>query len=380
MDKIKELQLLNEKILQCNKCKLNKLRGFGYGNPNSKIMFLAQNPGSQPKDSTTKSEEIIPFSLDVEKGEASGRYFRMFLDEFGLTNNDFYITNIIKCPREDSNDPPTDEEVENCRDFFHDEFELQEPELIVGLGSPSQKYMKIESNGKLEKRGDTYLIALWHPGYISRSSSFFDQWIKKAEPIRSIIKKIKAETTNPKKQEVPVPVEKPKEEILVEKPKEEIKPEFVGEQFVHLHLHDEFSLLDGFSKVEDYAAETKRRGWKYLAVTNHGMMGQIPRQYKICQSLGITPVYGCEVYVNDNIEYRNYMTKEGEGLPLPEKYTSLEDLREKFKKNYHIVLIAKNEIGFKNLLKITSHAWINGYYRRPRTTHKFIQDHSEGLI
>jgi DNA polymerase III subunit alpha len=159
---------------------------------------------------------------------------------------------------------------------------------------------------------------------------------------------------------------------------EEIKTEV--KQFVHLHVHDEFSLLDGFSKVEDYANEVKKRGWKYLAITNHGMMGQIPRQYKICKALGITPLYGCEIYVNDNTEYRSFMTKDGETQPLPEKFSSLDELREQFKKNYHVVLIAKNEIGFKNLLKITSHAWIEGYYRRPRTNHKFIQEHSEGLI
>jgi uracil-DNA glycosylase len=192
MNKIEEIRLLNEKILQCNKCKLNKLRGFGFGNPNSKIMFIAQNPGMQPENSTTKSEDIIPFSLNTKEGEASGKWFRNFLNEFGLTNDDFYITNIIKCPRTNSNDPPTEIEIENCREHFTNEFQIQDPTLIIGLGSPSKIFMKLDQNGQLIKKDEFYLISIWHPSYILRSfGNKFDEWIKQAEPIRNLTKLMK---------------------------------------------------------------------------------------------------------------------------------------------------------------------------------------------
>lgn len=167
-----------------------------------------------------------------------------------------------------------------------------------------------------------------------------------------------------------------------------VKSNMDYQPFVHLHLHDDYSLLDGFSKVEDYAKATKERGWKYLCVTNHGLMGQIPRQYNICKELGITPIYGCEVYVNNYTKFKHYMTKEGEELfkgdkeDLPENLRdlSLEELRKLISTNYHLVLLAKNNIGFKNLIKITSQAWIEGFYRKPRVDLGFIAENSEGLI
>jgi DNA polymerase-3 subunit alpha len=370
-NKESEFEELKTQIAACNKCNLNRLRGYGFGNLNSKIMFLAQNPGRQPKDSAIqKNEDIIPFALHTEKGEASGLYFRNLLNEFGLTNNDFFVSNIIKCPREDSNSPPTPFEIENCKQFLVKEFELQEPDLIIALGNPSRDFLGLAKNGVLEDRNGTAVISIYHPGYISRgpSKETIQTWYEQLNPARDIIKrilesKIKFDNIDD-------------DEIVIEKNEEQK----IYQPFVHLHLHDEYSLLDGFSKVEDYATRAEEFGWKYLSVTNHGMMGQIPRQFKACQRLGLTPIYGCEIYVNDFHEYREYMLKKADEMPLPEGFSSLEELRSSFKKNYHVVLLAKNEIGFKNLLKITSDAWINGYYRRPRATHEFLQSHSEGLL
>jgi len=153
------------------------------------------------------------------------------------------------------------------------------------------------------------------------------------------------------------------------------------QQFVHLHVHDDYSLLDGFSKVEDYAKTASERGWKYLAVTNHGMMGQIPRQFNACKTYGLKPIYGCEIYVNDFTKYKDFMTKDGAKLDLPEELDmSIEELRQFISTTYHLVLIAKNNVGFKNLIKITSNAWIDGFYRKPRATFKFIKENSDGLI
>ena len=136
----------------------------------------------------------------------------------------------------------------------------------------------------------------------------------------------------------------------------------MSKEFVHLHCHDDYSLLDGFSRVEDYAKVASERGWKHLAITNHGSLGQIPRQYAACKEYGLNPIYGCEVYVNDLREYRDVMKMKTEkefkesGMELPERVPSFEHLKNFFKKNFHVTLLAKNNIGFKNLLKITSDA------------------------
>lgn len=151
--------------------------------------------------------------------------------------------------------------------------------------------------------------------------------------------------------------------------------------FAHLHVHDEYSLLDGFAHVEEYAEVAVQRGYKHLCITNHGILGQIPRQYTTCQkNYRLIPIYGCEIYVNDHIQYHKHTIKEGENLPLPPQYSSVEELKHKYKKSYHLTLLAKNKQGYANLLKITSEAWINGYFRRPRVPRKYIQQYSEGLI
>ena len=160
----------------------------------------------------------------------------------------------------------------------------------------------------------------------------------------------------------------------------------MSKEFVHLHCHDDYSLLDGFSQVEEYAKKVAERGWKHLAITNHGTLGQIPRQYATCKKHGINPIYGCEVYVNDLREYREHMKKQTledlqkDGLELPDGINNMEIFKYLFKKNFHVTLLAQNNVGFKNLLKITSEAWINGFYKKPRTMHSIIADNSEGIL
>ena len=149
--------------------------------------------------------------------------------------------------------------------------------------------------------------------------------------------------------------------------------------FAHLHVHDEYSLLDGFACVDEYVDIALKEGWKYVAITNHGLLGGIPKQSKMCEGK-VIPIFGCEVYVNDHREYRHYNLKESEKKPLPDGYESLDELRDLLKQNYHLTLLVKNEIGFKNLLNITSDGWINGFYRRPHVTRDFVVDHKEGLI
>ena len=150
-------------------------------------------------------------------------------------------------------------------------------------------------------------------------------------------------------------------------------------QFAHLHVHDEYSLLDGFATVSEYVEVAQQQNWKHVAITNHGMMGGIPKQFKACDGK-VVAIFGCEVYINDHIPHRRYSLKEHDNTPLPEGYDSLEVLREKLKRNYHLTLLAKNPTGFENLVKITSDAWINGFYRRPHITREFIEKNSEGLI
>jgi DNA polymerase-3 subunit alpha len=130
--------------------------------------------------------------------------------------------------------------------------------------------------------------------------------------------------------------------------------------FVHLHVHSEYSLLDGASRIVELVTEAKRLGMKSLALTDHGVMyGAIPF-YKECIKQGIQPIIGVEVYVT-NLDLHERMTKDKQEL-------------------YHLVLLAQNFEGYQNLIKLTSRAHLEGFYYKPRVTKEWLKEYGQGLI
>ncbi|HVZ58659.1 MAG TPA: DNA polymerase III subunit alpha, partial [Patescibacteria group bacterium] len=131
-------------------------------------------------------------------------------------------------------------------------------------------------------------------------------------------------------------------------------------EFVHLHNHSEYSLLDGLQKTKDMVAYAKSLGMKALAITDHGNLYGAIKFYKACQTAGIKPIIGCEVYVAKR---------------------SLHDKEAGVDKDYnHLILLAENETGYKNLMKIVSVSWLEGYYYKPRTDLDLLKRYSEGII
>lgn len=130
--------------------------------------------------------------------------------------------------------------------------------------------------------------------------------------------------------------------------------------FIHLHNHTEYSLLDGLSKVKKMAERAKELDMNALAITDHGGMYGVIKFYQACKNIGIKPIIGCEIYVAKR---------------------SLRDKEAGVDKNYnHLILLAKDNIGYKNLLKIVSTSWLEGYYYKPRSDIELLTNHSEGLI
>jgi len=130
--------------------------------------------------------------------------------------------------------------------------------------------------------------------------------------------------------------------------------------FVHLHTHSEYSLLDGFCRLEDIVKNVKAMGMNAIAVTDHGVLFGAIDFYKICLREGIKPIIGCEVYVAP----RKLDLKEGK-----------QDIS-----GFHLVLLAKNNTGYKNLTKIVSKGFVDGFYYKPRVDHAYLREHAEGLI
>lgn len=131
--------------------------------------------------------------------------------------------------------------------------------------------------------------------------------------------------------------------------------------FTHLHVHTEFSLLDGSGKIKEMAAQAKKLGMDALAITDHGVMYGAIDFYRACLAEGIKPIIGCEVYVAPNSRF------DKEGSASEERY-------------FHLVLLAENDIGYHNLIKIVSRGFTEGFYYKPRVDYELLKEYSEGII
>ncbi|MCC9078438.1 DNA polymerase III subunit alpha [Litorilinea aerophila] len=132
--------------------------------------------------------------------------------------------------------------------------------------------------------------------------------------------------------------------------------------FVHLHTHSEYSLLDGLGRVKKLVAEAKRLGQPALALTDHGAMHGAIEFFRACRDAGIQPIIGLEAY------------QTLWGRPMTGREHQLD------RENYHLLLLAKDMTGYRNLLKICSQSHLRGYYYRPRVDHDFLAAHAKGLI
>ena len=136
--------------------------------------------------------------------------------------------------------------------------------------------------------------------------------------------------------------------------------------FVHLHTHSEYSMLDSSSRIKDLVAKAKANGMPALAITDHGNMFAAIMQYNLCRKAGIKPILGCELYVGSR--------------PLDSPPVAASSGKHKFKDNYHLVLLAKNQTGYRNLCKLVSFGYLKGFQGKPRVGRKQLVKYSDGLI
>ena len=132
------------------------------------------------------------------------------------------------------------------------------------------------------------------------------------------------------------------------------------QKFCHLHLHTDYSLLDGAMKTEDLIKQAKNHNMQKIAVTNHGNVVNMPKIIQEAAKEGVQVIPGSELYVSWDYP-RTVMEKE--------RYQA-----------YHMVALAKNEVGYKNLLKLVTEGHLTGRYRRPRVDRELLEQHKEGLI
>ena len=132
-------------------------------------------------------------------------------------------------------------------------------------------------------------------------------------------------------------------------------------RYCHLHVHSHYSLLDGVIPIPSLVRAAKEHGMKALALTDHGNMFGAVEFYSACKREGVKPIIGMEAYICEGSRLEKKKSAPGSQF-------------------YHLVLLAKNEIGYRNLVKLSSLAFVDGFYYKPRIDHEILSQYSEGLI
>src|SRR3954451_8738806 len=133
-------------------------------------------------------------------------------------------------------------------------------------------------------------------------------------------------------------------------------------QFVHLHLHTDYSMLDGACDVDKLVKHVKQLGMPAVAMTDHGNIFGAVNFFNAAKNEGVKPIIGCELYICKKDDHDTKRT-----APDGDTYN-------------HLLVLAENEEGYRNLVKITSEASLHGFYYKPRVSKKFLAEHSKGLI
>ncbi len=147
----------------------------------------------------------------------------------------------------------------------------------------------------------------------------------------------------------------------------------MGSSFTHLHVHTEFSMLDGASRLDALVAKAAADGMPALGITDHGNMYGVLDFYKACRKQGINPVIGCELYQADESRHER-PSRRGK---LDDSGGSTDGGKKLY---YHLIALAENNTGYKNLIQLASRAYMEGFYYKPRVDWEVLSDHSEGLI
>ena len=133
-----------------------------------------------------------------------------------------------------------------------------------------------------------------------------------------------------------------------------------ADEFVNLHVHTEYSLLDGACRISKLMERVKELGQKAVAITDHGNMYGVPEFWQVAKNNGIKPVIGCEVYVAPRTRF--------------DREPKLDS------RPYHLILLCRNNIGYSNLVKLVSAANIEGFYNKPRVDMELLKKYHNGLI
>jgi len=160
----------------------------------------------------------------------------------------------------------------------------------------------------------------------------------------------------------------------------------VSRPFTHLHTHGEYSNFDGFGKQRAFLQRAKEQGCDAIAMTEHGSLRGITKLQEEAEEIGIRPIYGVEFYLADDISKKGLTAEEKvevtASVPVGERKEAIyqAEVARGHRERFHLTVLAENQVGLRNLFRLTSIGWLKGFYKRPRIDMASLTEHNEGLI
>jgi len=319
----------------------------GYRSP---FMFIGQNPSIYGvTDGRFEEDQELKFFEDKKLG----KWIDRICDHIGLQRSDVYVTNAIKYPTENNNEPFFKDGKAHMKHFFFNEVFLIKPEIIFVMGKWTQKLFekmfhfemkegaqKVTLPMRIEGQDieyETYILPIYHPAYVERNHDF-TLYEKQLNPIMDLINTIK-----------------------------------IDWKFTHLHVHNSHSMKDGIGVPETRIRWSVENGKPAVATTNHGTISDWLNIYNGCKANNLKPVLGCEFYFNRYADELQEALKED----TPENVQKRKSIK---KKTNHFTAFAKNLEGYYNMIAIHNDAWVNRFYRSPITSPTTIKNHKDGII
>lgn len=324
----------------CQNCPLSKLevnkdfvKPSGY--PRARIMFVGMNPSSDRCSTTVFGGDKDRHKEIIDK----------MLKSVNLTRDNTYFTNILKCSTADNKF--NSELAARCAGKLIDELAIVNPDLIIclgnevakilgfNLGKPSHSSPESIPGDRLIQNGDYKVGRVYHPSFFLRKGGADAE--HNLEPYKEEINEINLKS------------------------------------FVNLHVHNEFSIRDGIGTAEEHVLWALKHRSPAVALTNHGNASVFFKQYEACKQVGVKPIFGAELYIiSDRSRLMPYIGSEAEG--------AVEKRKEFGGSRHHILILAKNYVGLRNLFKITSLSFMESFYKFPLIDFKLLAENKEGLI
>jgi uracil-DNA glycosylase family 4 len=349
------MKKLSTAIKECDKCGISLQttnKSIGRGSLNPKFLFVGLNPGKEENNTGR------PFC------GPSGKLLDRWVEFLGIRPEEYAVVNLIRCFTNNEGELQGDEAAK-CIAFTLSQIKILQPSYIVPLGAKPAQFLLESKEGITKMAGRMFMkesngpkyIPLTHPAYWLRKGGI--GWEPMLEKVKWLIDDKTSTSNFPSEIEglreiKPIQFQKKYYSETDEKVDENQKS-IIPQKYVPLHIHTTYSVTDSVTKLDLLAETAKEKGFSSIAITDHGTIGGWVEFQQQCNKYEIKPILGVEFYVTKDYENKNI-------------------------ERMHIVVLAKDELGIKNIFRLNNKAHLEGFYYKPRILLSDLIEQKNGLV